>query len=975
MIRPPWVWLVAVLAAALPSATVRADGPPSALVRVGTHQGYSRIAFNFSTRTEYSVARQGDRVTVQFADNAIIGAANAIPRNVVSIIGGTGRADIVVAAGTTVRDWRAGNLVVIDIAEPEAAADAKPPPQRPGVAAAAPTNPSPPALSPAPAVTAPQTPPPGSAAPETTKPQPQPAPQAAPPAAPAELATPDPMPASAQVPTSEPSPSPAAPPGQSAAGAEYSGAAAKVETGLVVPASAQVGLAAFRRGNVVLIVLDQPRSIDLSPWRDDPLFGAATVQTLQTATVLRLPLDSTMALSPSRTRNAWRIAVVPLEPALRPIQASVADDRLVLRAMQPGSVVSVLDPDTGAALLVGTQRQQGQGVPAMHRAAEFNLLPTWQGVAIEPNADTVALRAAPQGFVVAGISALSPQSDVTEQLTRSVSLTRHFDFPNQPTETLLRLLQRQVTEDAATAPLARGPRRQAMARTMIALGLGAEASALLGLAASDDPRLGASPENAALASIAALLAHRAEDAAGIADPRLPASDDVALWRAVRLAQLSQDSAAAAATLAATLPLVLAYPPELRDRLLPLVAETLVTGGETAAAAALLDARKDDQTLDLARAMLQEARGDSVGALAGYDRLERSRDQSLHARAATRAVEVRLATGAFDAKQAADRLESLMYAWRGDARERALRSRLADLEARGGAWRSALALLRDSETLFPQEKAEIHGELTDLFASLLRDDKVDLLAPLELVSLVEENADLLPQGAEGDALQGKLADRLVALDLPKRAAPVLEKLVRAAPSGVARAGFGARLAALRLREADLPGAMAALEASVAGDLPSDLVERRALLAAAISERRGDPSGALAALAASDSTAASEARATILERSNDWPGAVRALTDYVARSVPPEGRLDEPQRQALLRLATAAARAGDDAVLAAVRQRETARMGSGPLADLFRLLTAEQVRSTADLRRSAQEAALARDLPGQLRSLPPPLRQTP
>jgi hypothetical protein len=170
-------------------------------------------------------------------------------------------------------------------------------------------------------------------------------------------------------------------------------------------------------------------------------------------------------------------------------------------------------------------------------------------------------------------------------------------------------------------------------------------------------------------------------------------------------------------------------------------------------------------------------------------------------------------------------------------------------------------------------------------------------------------------------------------------------------------------------------MAALEASVAGDLPPDLAERRALLAASISERRGDPSGALATLAASDSTAASEARATILERSNDWPGAVRALTDYVARSVPPEGRLDEPQRQALLRLATAAARAGDDAALTAVRQRETARMGSGPLADLFRLLTAEQVRSTADLRRSAQEAALARDLPGQLRSLPPPLRPAP
>jgi 2-methylcitrate dehydratase PrpD len=44
-----------------------------------------------------------------------------------------------------------------------------------------------------------------------------------------------------------------------------------------------------------------------------------------------------------------------------------------------------------------------------------------------------------------------------------------------------------------------------------------------------------------------------------------------------------------------------------------------------------------------------------------------------------------------------------------------------------------------------------------------------------------------------------------------------------------------------------------------------------------------------------------------------------------------------------LATAAARAGDDAALAALRQREGARMESGPLADMFRLLTADQVRS--------------------------------
>ena len=34
--------------------------------------------------------------------------------------------------------------------------------------------------------------------------------------------------------------------------------------------------------------------------------------------------------------------------------------------------------DTGATLLVGTQRHDGQAVPAERRTPEFTLLPTWQ---------------------------------------------------------------------------------------------------------------------------------------------------------------------------------------------------------------------------------------------------------------------------------------------------------------------------------------------------------------------------------------------------------------------------------------------------------------------------------------------------------------------------------------------------------------------------------------------------------------------
>jgi hypothetical protein len=100
----------------------------------------------------------------------------------------------------------------------------------------------------------------------------------------------------------------------------------------------------------------------------------------------------------------------------------------------------------------------------------------------------------------------------------------------------------------------------------------------------------------------------------------------------------------------------------------------------------------------------------------------------------------------------------------------------------------------------------------------------------------------------------------------------------------------------------------------------------------------------------------------------------LTEYAAKSVPREGKLDDGQRRTLLRLATAAARAGDEPALTALRQREGPRMATGPLADMFRLLTADPVRSVADLKRSGQEAAMARGLPGQLKALQPAPRQT-
>ena len=478
-----------------------------------------------------------------------------------------------------------------------------------------------------------------------------------------------------------------------------------------------------------------------------------------------------------------------------------------------------------------------------------------------PISNSVALRPTQDGFIVTadpGGLALSPPSDMADDITHAIGLTHRFDFPAQPPPIALRRLAMLTVDTAMTPPLARGPRREAVARALIALGMGAEAEAILQMAAADDPAQSSSPDNAALTGIAALLAHRPDEAVGL-DAHLPDADDILFWRAYRDADLHPGSAAAASEFAATLPLVLAYPAEMRDRVLPRIAETLVAGGQLEAAAGLLNARKDDGSLDMARAMLQQAKGDSAAALVIYDGLAKSRDQRVHAQAAVRAVELRLASGAIDPHAAADQLDKLLYAWRGDRLEEALRQRVAELRARTGAWRTALGLLRETELLFPDDKADLHAKLADMFTAFLRGNGADDLAPLELVSLVDENADLLPEGAEAEPLESRLADRLLALDLPQRAGPVLEKLMQAAPTGAGRATFGARLAAMRLHEGDAKGALTALSASEMTDGPADLMQRRTLLLAEAQASNGDTQHALSELEALNTPASDEARA--------------------------------------------------------------------------------------------------------------------
>jgi hypothetical protein len=297
----------------------------------------------------------------------------------------------------------------------------------------------------------------------------------------------------------------------------------------------------------------------------------------------------------------------------------------------------------------------------------------------------------------------------------------------------------------------------------------------------------------------------------------------------------------------------------------------------------------------------------------------------------------------------------------------LRERVADLRGQTGAWRVALATLRQAKNDFPEQAVPIQDRLNGMFAAMIRDEGTRQIPPIEFVSMVDENADLMAASSDDEPVEQSLADRLYALDLPGRAKPVLEKLLRSAKSDAAKARFGVSLATLETREGNDAATLSALKASDGRDIPPELAEQRAILQAGSVARLGDPAAAAALLAPFHTGRTTEVRARILEDAADWAGAAQAWADCVALTVPDSGPLDEAGSGTVLRLATATARAADEAGLAELRAKFGDRIGAGPLGDMFRLLTAEPIRTTADIGRSQREMSLAASLPNDLKAL--------
>ena len=738
---------------------------------------------------------------------------------------------------------------------------------------------------------------------------------------------------------------------------------------ILLPMEHLSGAAAYTRGGILHMVFDNSRLLDLSQLKDDPAFGAAMERQFQDATELRMPLAGDVQPRLSRRTDGWVLTLTAAASPLAALQGKAQHAALRFAADSPGHVVVVDDDVTGGRLFVGTQRGTGQRAAGGHRSAEWAILPSFLGLVVQPLSDRVRLQADDAGFTLVAAEppelALYWPDHAGPLAPEGRTMTRRFDLPNLSMSSLKVRLLEALRDAAVSPPASRTQPRVRVAQAMLAAGLDTDAAAVLQVAAADDPTAVSDPSRLGLAAIAAWLSAQAGGAMppspGFDTARLGDSDEASVWRALwRVGDA--DVAGPAASLATRWRILLDYPAGLRRTMLPAVADLLLRGGQDQALAQLLQSFPDS-SLDLARAEVAQRHGKMDDCLAILDRLASGADRHLRALAGEAAVEQRLSAHRLDTSAAADALDKQFYAWRGGDRELRLRLRTAALRAQGGEWRRAMTLLHETEQQEPDAHDRIHAAEVAIISGLLSDGRAATLSAMDLLALAEEASSLLGPASPDAALAPLIADRLVALDLPARAEPILRHLLEQAGDGPAKAALGFKLAGV-LAERGVPQeALAVLAKSEADGTQATTADGRALLRARLLAQSGQDQEAIGLLAPVPGKAAAELQATIRETTHDWAGAAQALRTF--SDSPQFVPLSTPEKQqAVLRAARDAGEAGDTAGLRDLRTRFASLFTGTASAGLFAVLTADPVTKVADLSRSGRELETIRALPATL-----------
>jgi tetratricopeptide (TPR) repeat protein len=754
-----------------------------------------------------------------------------------------------------------------------------------------------------------------------------------------------------------------------------------------------LGLAAFEREGILIIVNDQPDTI-LNPNVSGP--DAARMAPMESFDVTGAKIFALPALEGTQIRAQgggllWRLLISPEIKRTKYIpgkRIGVKEDQprsgsMLWPLQDMGKIVDVPDPVSGSVIKVVTARNAKQFAGPAQSYVDFDVLTAPIGLAILPKVDDLQVTLKPEGVEVSrpGGLAVTPESQIKYALEQKKMRAeagakpdperRIFDFKSAEMGGVSALDQNRNIILAGLNDLPPANRAEGimtLAKMYLANAQGPESLGFLDLAQHELPGIEENYEYKALLGAARAITGKMEEAfEDLSAEELKQFQEIGYWRAYVLADLG-DWSQAEDVLPGDLSTLYSYPDMLFNRLALVLAEVALRAGSVEDADKLLKTLEErkDQLFEPQLAALQYLKGESARQrgdveetktlwkplLEGSDDLYRAKAGLAYTRLLVDQKELTI-------EKAIDNLERLRYAWRGDELEAQINYWLGKTYFEKGDYVKGLNILKEASIYASETGAHlgdrVRAEMSDVFTDLFLSDKIDKVSALDAVALYEQFTDLVPKDERGDKIIEILAERLVQADLLDRAAKLLTQQVDNRLQGSEAYRVAVRLAAIELLNNKPTTAITALNkaATKLQTLPEESktperFQEISLLRAKALSQQGRADQALALLAGMTPTKdVNRLRTDIAWGAAYWDDAAEALDDVLMdENISLTRPLNAEHAALVLQRAVALNLASDRIALANMREQYTDAMAQTDKARVFELIT-----------RPRQSAALA------------------
>ncbi len=969
-----------------------AKAAPAVKVRSGNHASFSRLVFDWPTQTGFSVQESGNGFVLSFDKAGSLDTAavsRRLPDRLTGLKASTadGRTEVTVQTRgpVEVKSFRSGNSIAFDFSDevpraentPSAKVIASKPAKDAGVQETGS------------AASAGQTT--ANAANTAAAEKPMPAVTAAPvapvkaqPVAPRSL-----VPAQTAKPAAQQAVTP-----QGAGADVLTVSVGKLKDGfrLIFPWQQSTGMALFERAGAYWLIFDQKITLDF-----DALEGPYKLLVMRrkqlphaTATLARLDIRDGYAPAVARVGNEWqidfRLGEAPVIEHLVDVQrqpASRGGARVFIPAVNNGDRITFEDPEAGDELVAIPLYSPSWGLDKIRLFSQFQVLPSVQGIALDPKDPSVVVEVERNGVVISADGGL--------QLSRTISREDLFAdgdqtdrFSQQPDQAQLvrlnewaqvssrdfwdrkQLLQRKVARSPGPG---RNAARMELAKFLVAHDFHADALGVLARIQADDPRADEDSVYRLLRGLSNLGMNHTEKAReDLFHPAFNGISEVAPWRAIAAGQ-QEDWKTARREILDGKPAFGVYNQDRQNRFHLLEAEAALADYDIERAMAALASLKvgiegkTDPALLAKREYLEGVAAVRAGNLEeGILKFEQAMSYNIppiEARARFEKVNAELAQGVLTTDEAIDAFKQMDFSWRGDGLELEIRKRIGDLLIATGRYSEGLEVFRSIVSTFPESPRarDIAREMNDLFNRLFLEGEADSLPPIKALALYYEYRELTPLGRKGDEMIRKLSDRLVEIDLLEQAAQLLDHQVNFRLKGEQKALTGTKLAAIHLWDGQPQEALNVLKKTRWRLLKDSVKQERLHIQSRAYAELADYEEALALLTEDKSEKADRLRLEIHWQAKDWPNTIKALEALLSRhGATGNAALSNEDRQLVMQLAVARSLANDAAGLAAMRKTYRAKIAETPDRDAFDLIT--DTTGGADVNFRERSSAIAK-----------------